>query len=293
MSIRKAVIPAAGFGTRMLPAAKAVPKELLPVLDRPTIQYVVEECAAAGADDVLLVTSRDKKAVEDHFDRSPELESRLAAAGKGALLASVVELAAKVKVHAVRQAEQRGLGDAVYQAKRHVGDQPFLCLLGDTIFSGGEPPARQIIDAYRRVGTSVIGLEEVPAEKVSRYGIVGGAAAGEGLFKLDTLVEKPSPQSAPSRMAVAARYLLTPAIFECLERTEPGKGGEVQLTDALRLLLKREPIHGVVLHAKRHDIGNPVDWLKTNLLFASRDPATWAVLRPMIESLLSADRTGR
>ena len=293
MSIKKAVIPAAGFGTRMLPAAKAVPKELLPVLDRPTIQYVVEECAAAGADDVLLVTSRDKKAVEDHFDRSPELEARLAAVGKAALLASVSELAAKVKVHAVRQAEQRGLGDAVYQAKRHVGEEPFLCLLGDTIFSGGEPPARQIIDAYRRVGTSVIGLEEVPAEKVSRYGIVGGTAVGEELFKLDTLVEKPSPESAPSRMAVAARYLLTPAIFECLERTEPGKGGEVQLTDALRLLLKREPIHGVVLHAKRHDIGNPVDWLKTNLLFASRDPATWEALRPMIESLLSADRTGR
>jgi UTP--glucose-1-phosphate uridylyltransferase len=289
MSIKKAVIPAAGFGTRMLPAAKAVPKELLPVLDRPTIQYVVEECAAAGADDVLLVTSRDKKALEDHFDRSPELEARLAAGGKQALLASVNELAGKVKVHSVRQAEQRGLGDAVYQAKRHVGNEPFLCLLGDAIFSDGEPPARQLIDAYRRVGTSVIGLEEVPAEKVSRYGIVGGASTGDGLFKLDVLVEKPSPQSAPSRMAVAARYLLTPAIFECLEETRPGKGGEIQLTDALQLLLKREPIHGVVLRARRHDIGNPVDWLKTNLLFASRDAATWAALRPMIESLLAND----
>src|SRR5688500_5074436 len=177
MNIKKAVIPAAGFGTRMLPAAKAVPKELLPVLDRPTIQYVVEECAAAGADDVLLVTSRDKKALEDHFDRSPELEARLSAGGKQALLGSVNELAGKVKIHSVRQAEQRGLGNAVYQAKRHVGDEPFHCLLGDAIFSDGDPPARQLIDAYRRVGTSVIGLEEVPAEKVSRYGIVGGASA--------------------------------------------------------------------------------------------------------------------
>src|SRR3954464_7194138 len=179
MNVRKAVIPAAGFGTRMLPAAKAVPKEMLPVLDRPTIQYVVEEAADAGADDVLLVTSRDKKAVEDHFDRSPELEQRLAAGGKAALLASVEALAAKVKVHSVRQPSQRGLGDAVNQARRHVGDEPFLCLLGDTIFStpagsAGPLPSRQLVDAWREFGTSVIGLEEVPPEKVSRYGVVGG-----------------------------------------------------------------------------------------------------------------------
>ncbi len=287
--IKKAVIPAAGFGTRMLPAAKAVPKELLPVLDRPTIQYVVEECVAAGIDDLLLITSRDKRAIEDHFDRNAELEARLAAAGKLALLASVTALATRLKIHAVRQAEQRGLGDAVYQAKRHVGDSPFLCLLGDTIFStfenGAEPPAKQLVDAYEKVGTAVIGLEEVPAEKVSRYGIVGGAPVGDGLIRIDRLVEKPSIDSAPSRMAVAARYLLTPTIFAALEQTPPGKGGEVQLTDALQRLLEREPIHGVVLSARRHDIGNPVDWLKTNLLFASRDPETWAALAPMLAAL--------
>jgi UTP--glucose-1-phosphate uridylyltransferase len=291
MDIRKAVIPAAGFGTRMLPAAKAVPKELLPVLDRPTIQYVVEECAAAGIDDVLLVTSRDKKAVEDHFDRSPELEQRLAAGGKESLLAGVNELIAKVKIHATRQPTQRGLGDAVNQARRHVGGQPFLCLLGDTIFSGeGDSPARQLADAYREFGSSIIGLEEVPAEKVSRYGVVGGTAVRDGVLRLDTLVEKPSVQDAPSRFAIAARYVLTPAIFECLDATPPGKGGEIQLTDALRLLLEREPIYGVVLRAKRHDIGNPVDWLKTNLLYAARDPKTWDALRPMVESLLAAKR---
>ena len=382
MAVRKAVIPAAGFGTRMLPAAKAVPKELLPVLDRPTVQYVVEEAAAAGADDVLLVTSRDKKAVEDHFDRSPELEQRLAAGGKEALLAGVNALAARVKVHSVRQATQRGLGDAVNQARRHVGSEPFLCLLGDTIFStppdraapaqsppaasaslkglplgrvlttlglvteqqvsdalrrqketggkigealvslgylrrdqieaalaaqrgegapppaaigvhsasllNGPLPAEQLVAAYREFGTSVIGLEEVPPEKVSRYGVVGGRTVRDGVVRVETLVEKPSPQSAPSRMAIAARYVLTPAVFDCLDRTATGKGGEVQLTDALRLLVDREPVHGVLLHARRHDIGNPVDWLRTNLLYASRDPEVWESLRPTLESLLRA-----
>jgi UTP--glucose-1-phosphate uridylyltransferase len=290
MELKKAVIPAAGFGTRMLPAAKAVPKELLPVLDRPTIQYVVEEAAAAGADDVLLVTSRDKRSIEDHFDRSPELEQRLAAGGKRGLLASVYALGAMVKVHSVRQPSQQGLGDAVNQARRHVGNEPFLCLLGDAVFStpakGPALPSLQLVEAYREFGTSVIGLEEVPLEKVSRYGVVGGTVIREGVLRLDTLVEKPAPESAPSRFAIAARYVLTPAIFDCLDRTPPGKGGEIQLTDALRLLLEREPIHGVVLRATRHDIGNPVDWLRTNLVFAARDPATWAALRPLLEQLL-------
>lgn len=288
MMIRKAVIPAAGFGTRMLPAAKAVPKELLPVLDRPTIQYIVQEAADAGIDDVLLVTSRDKRAVEDHFDRSAELEQRLAAAGKQALLASLNTLMSRVKVHSVRQPAQRGLGDAVNQARRHVGDESFLCLLGDAVFSGapGALPAGQLFDAHREFGGTIIGLEEVPAEKVSRYGVVGGQFVRDGVLRLDALVEKPSPQDAPSRFAIAARYVLTPGIFDCLDATPPGTGGEVQLTDALRLLLSREPIHGVVLRARRHDIGNPVDWLKTNLVFAARDPQTWASLRPLIELLM-------
>ncbi len=291
MTISKVVIPAAGFGTRMLPAAKAVPKELLPILDKPTIQYVVEEAAAAGLDDVLLVTSRDKTAIENHFDRAPELEARLAASGKGELLAPLLALIAKVKIHAVRQAEQKGLGDAVYQAKRHVGEEPFVCMLGDTIFStfaaDAVAPASQLVAAYERVGTSIIGLEEVPAAKVSRYGIVGASDAGSGgLLRIDQLVEKPDPASAPSRLAIAARYLLTPAIFRCIEQTRPGKGGEIQLTDALQLLLQREPIHGVVLTARRHDIGNPIDWLKTNLAFAARgDRATWAALRETLDAL--------
>ena len=275
----------------MLPAAKAVPKEMLPILDRPTIQYVVEECADAGVDDVLLVTSRDKPALENHFSRNPELEQRLAAGGRADLLASVERLVARVKVDSVVQPTQRGLGDAVLQARRHVGDEPFLCLLGDAVFSGGSSlPARQLVEAYREFGTSVIGLEEVPPEKVERYGVAGGTVIREGVIEIDTLVEKPSRDAAPSRLAVAARYVLTPAIFKCLERTPPGKGGEVQLTDAIRLLLEREAVHGVVLSARRHDIGNPIDWLKTNLVFASRDPATWAEVAPLLRELLDVDR---
>lgn len=286
--ITKTVIPVAGFGTRMLPAAKAVPKELLPILDKPTVQYVVEEAAAGGVNDALLVTSRDKRAIEDHFDRAGELEQRLKAGNKDALLASVNELMAKVKVHAVRQPEQRGLGDAVNQARRHVGNETFVCQLGDTIFSGGTPPVRQLVDAYAKLGTAVIGVEEVPAEKVSRYGIVGGVEVSPGVMRIERLVEKPSQQEAPSRLAIAARYVLTPAIFDCLDQTTPGKGGEIQLTDALQLLLKREPIHAVVLSAKRHDIGNPVDWLKTNLLFASRDESLWDQITPLLRQLLKS-----
>jgi UTP--glucose-1-phosphate uridylyltransferase len=286
MTPTKAIIPAAGFGTRMLPAAKAVPKELLPILDRPTIQYVVEEAADAGIDDVLLITSRDKRAIEDHFDRNAELEQRLAAGNKSALLESLGALAERVKLHSVRQPEQRGLGDAVLQARRHVGDAPFLCLLGDTIFSGPVLPSAQLLAAYRRHGTAIIGLEQVPPEKVDRYGIVGGERLADGSIRIDTLVEKPPKDQAPSRLAIAARYLLTPAIFDCLGRTTPGKGGEIQLTDALKLLIEREPLHGVVLQSQRHDIGNPVDWLKTNLLYAANDPALWPQLSPLLRSLL-------
>jgi UTP--glucose-1-phosphate uridylyltransferase len=287
--IRHAVIPAAGLGTRMLPAAKAVPKELLPVLDRPTIQYVVEEASAGGIDDVLLVTSRSKRAIKDHFDADPELAARLAQGGKQDLLRSIDVLTAQVRVSAVDQPRQRGLGDAVYQARDHLGSaEAFVCLLGDTIFSGDPLPAAQLVRAHRELGTTLIGLEEVPAERVGRYGIVDGEVdAASGIVRVRGLVEKPSPEQAPSRLAIAARYVLTPKIFECIERTVPGKGGEVQLTDALRLLLEDgEPIHGIILGARRHDIGNPIDWLRTNLLFAARDRAVWEQIAPLVERLL-------
>ena len=287
--IRKAVIPAAGLGTRMLPAAKAVPKELLPVLDRPAIQYVVEECAAAGVADVLLVTGRGKSAIEDHFDRHGELEARLAAGGptKRALLASLDALMARVTITSVRQPEQKGLGDAVLRAKGHVGDEPFLCLLGDAIFSGSPAPAEQLLAAHAAHGGSVIGLEEVPAEKVDRYGIVGGELIDDSVLRATAIVEKPAVAEAPSRLAIAARYVLSPSIFAYLEKTPPGRGGEVQLTDAIRRMMADEPVFAVVLKAKRHDVGDRVDWLKTNLHFARRDEALWADLAPLLRELLA------
>jgi UTP--glucose-1-phosphate uridylyltransferase len=280
--ITKAVIPAAGFGTRMLPAAKSVPKELLPVIDRPVIQYVVEEAAAGGVTDVILVSNPEKRAVEQHFQPSPSLENRLKQTGKQQLLASIEQLMSKIRISAVDQLEQRGLGHAVLQAKSRIGNEPFICLLGDTIFSGDPLPVRQLQDAYQKFGTAIIGLEQVAPEKVDRYGIVGGETVADGVLKLTTLVEKPPRDQAPSNYAIAARYLLTPTIFECLEQTPPGKGGEIQLTDALKLLLTREPIHGVVLTARRHDIGNPLDWLRTNLLFAKRDAVLWKQLEQLL-----------
>ena len=284
--IRKAVIPAAGFGTRMLPAAKAVPKELLPVLDRPAIQYVVEEAAAAGVDDVLLIVSRHKRAIEDHFDRDGELESRLKSGGRMELLASLNALAAKVKIHSVRQAEMRGLGDAMNHARRFAAGQPVLCMLGDAIFSGPKLPAAELIAAHEKFKTSVIGLEEVPLEKTERYGIVSGPMIEEGVLRIESVVEKPPRGSTPSRLAIAGRYLLTPDIYDCLDQTPPGGGGEIQLTDALRRLLKCGAVHGIVLSARRHDIGDLADWLATNLIFAAGDINLWSKLAPMVRSLL-------
>jgi UTP--glucose-1-phosphate uridylyltransferase len=275
----------------MLPAAKAVPKEMLPILDKPTIQYVVEEAAAAGVCDVAIVTSREKKSIEDHFDRFPELESRLEHSGKESYLQSINDLMNAVRICSIRQREQRGLGHAVLQAREHVGSEPFLCLLGDTIFSGADiSPAQQLIDAYESLGTAVIGLQQVQPEKVERYGIVAGEPMEDGLLRITDLVEKPRKEKAPSNLAIAARYLLTPGILACLDLVEPGKGGEIQLTDAIKLLLSREPVHGVVLKSMRHDIGDPAEWLKTNLIFASRNDTMWSALAPTIQSLASTSR---
>ena len=288
----KAVIPAAGLGTRMLPAAKAVAKELLPVLDKPTIQYVVEEAAAGGIRDVLLISSPAKRAVERHFQADRELDDRLARGGKGELLDSLRSLMARVRVHAVDQPQQLGLGDAVRHARAFVGGEPFLCMLGDAIFRGEPTPGKQLTEAYRELGTAVIGVEHVAAEKVERYGIIGGVEVRPGVWKLDRIVEKPPVASAPSRLAVAARYVLTPAIFDCLDRVTPGSGGEIQLTDAIQLLIARgEAVHAVVLSAARHDIGSPIDWLKTNLAFAARDAKVWEQIAPLVRGLL--DESGR
>jgi UTP--glucose-1-phosphate uridylyltransferase len=289
--IYKAVIPAAGFGTRMLPAARAVPKEMLPILDRPTIQLVVEEAAAAGVSDVVLITSRQKSALIQHFRPNVEIESRLDRTGRRELLASVDDLMRRVKVSEVDQPEQLGLGDAVRQARGAVGGEPFLCMLGDAVFAGEPTPARQLVEAHARFGGTVVGVERVPAEKVSRYGIVAGHEVAPGVLRVTKLVEKPHPADAPSDLAIAGRYLLSPAVFDSIDAIAPGAGGEIQLTDALQLLLAREPVHAVVLAAARHDIGNPTDWLRANLAFAARRPEIWTGIAPMLRELLATTTT--
>lgn len=284
--IKKAIIPAAGLGTRMLPAAKAIPKEMLPVVDRPAIQRVVEECATAGATDVLLITSREKRAIEDHFDRNLELERRLEASKRLGLLDSVTELMKKVALHAIRQPEQRGLGDAVRWAESYVGNDPFLCLLGDAVFLGEPSPCQELIQIHNELGGSVIGLEVVPEEKVSRYGIVIGNEIRPGVVRITDLKEKPKASETPSRLAIAARYLLEPQVFEHLRTTKPGKGGEIQLTDAIVEMAKNGVVHGVLLKSRRYDIGNPADWLMTNLAFARENEAFWRELNPKLQGVM-------
>jgi len=283
--IRKAVIPAAGFGTRMLPAAKAVPKELLPVLDKPTIQYVVEECVAAGITHICLIVSPDKPALQQHFAPAEALEARLREAGKESLLSSVTLLRERAKIDVVQQTEQLGLGHAVLCAREWVGDEPFACLLGDTIFSGSVTPTTELVRQFQSAGTSVIGLERVAPERVSRYGIVDGNWIKPNLLDIKRLIEKPATARLP--LAIAARYALSPGIFDCLERTPRGKGGEIQLTDAINRLTESQPVHGLVVTGRRHDIGNPTDWLITNLLFARRDARLWSA----IQFALRADDT--
>ena len=264
----KAVIPAAGLGTRFLPATKAQPKEMLPVYDKPTIQYVIEESVNSGVDDILIVTGKGKRSIEDHFDRSFELEHHLKTKGKEDFLKEIEYISELADIHFIRQKKQKGLGDAIYCAKKHVGNDPFVVMLGDTITKDKVPCTKQLIDIYNKYGKSVISLEEVPDEKVERYGIIGGEEIEENIYKIDKLVEKPPLRVAPSNLAIMGRYVLTPDIFDCIEDVEPGYGGEIQLTDALS---KLDEIYGQVFLGESYDIGNRIDWLKTSLKFALDD----------------------
>ena len=264
----KAVIPAAGLGTRFLPATKAQPKEMLPVYDKPTIQYVIEESVNSGVDDILIVTGKGKRSIEDHFDRSFELEHHLKTKGKEDFLKEIEYISDLADIHFIRQKKQKGLGDAIYCAKKHVGDNPFVVILGDTITKDKVPCTKQLIDIYEKYGKSVIALEEVPDEKVERYGIIGGEEIEDSIYKIDKLVEKPPLSVAPSNLAIMGRYVLTPDIFDHIENVEPGYGGEIQLTDALS---KLDEIYGQVFKGESFDIGNRIDWLKTSLIFALED----------------------
>lgn len=269
MEVTKAVIPAAGFGTRFLPVTKAQPKEMMPVLDKPTIQYVVEEAVESGIDDILIITGRGKQAIERHFDKSYELEAELAATGKQDRLDRVQEIADLADIHYVRQKERDGLGDAVLYARKHVGDEPFALLLGDTIIESTTPCTETLTAVAEDHETSTLSLERVPWEQVSAYGVadVEGVESTAASFPVDDFVEKPPSEKAPSNFAITGRYVLTPEVFDILEQTQKGVGDELQLTDAIR---KLEGVRGVELNGDRYDIGNIPSWLQANIEMALR-----------------------
>ena len=275
--VTKAVVPAAGLGTRFLPATKATPKEMLPIVDKPAIQYVLEEAVAADLHDVLMITGRNKRSIEDHFDRAYELEEALEAKGDAERLRSVREPSNLAQVHYVRQGEPRGLGHAVLCAKAHVGDSPFAVLLGDDLIESADL-LRRMIEVRHRYGGSVVALMEVEPEQVSLYGCAGIEPTDEDdVVAVTDLVEKPSPEQAPSRWAIIGRYICDPAIFPVLHETPPGRGGEIQLTDALRELARRGPgdggtVHGVLFRGHRYDTGNKADYIRTVVDFACRRP---------------------
>ncbi|CAN5185501.1 UTP--glucose-1-phosphate uridylyltransferase GalU [soil metagenome] len=266
--VRTAVIPAAGLGTRFLPATKAQPKEMLAVLDRPAIQYVVEEAAAAGLDDLLIVTSRDKSAIEDHFDRMPELEAALAAKDKTEALKAVTAVAELARVHYVRQGEAQGLGHAVGMAADHVGDAPFAVLLPDDLMVDDAALLKGMLAAQAEHGGSVVALKRVPPEEISAYGCPRVEPVDGALVRIAEIVEKPEPEEAPSDLAVTGRYVLSPGIFDALSNVTPGKGGEIQLTDALALLGETEPVYGWIFTEGRHDVGTPLDHLRASIELA-------------------------
>ena len=271
--IRKAIIPAAGLGTRFLPATKAQPKEMLPIVDKPTIQYIIEEAIASGIEEILVITGRSKKSIEDHFDRNVELEMELEKSGKTELLDLVRDISDMVDIHYIRQKEPRGLGHAIYCAKTFVGDEPFAILLGDDVVYNEEKPClKQLIDCYNEYRTSVLGVQTVPQENVSKYGIVDGKHIEGRVYKVKGLVEKPSPEEAPSNVAILGRYIVTPRIFDKLENTKPGKGGEIQLTDALLELMSEEAMYAYDFEGRRYDVGDKLGFLEATVEYALRRP---------------------
>lgn len=265
MAVRKAVIPAAGLGTRFLPATKAQPKEMLPIVDTPIIQYVVEEATNSGIEDLLIVTGRGKRAIEDHFDRSFELEYFLRKNGKSEELNGIKDISTLANIYFIRQKEPLGLGHAVLQARRHIGNEPFAVLLGDELFFSHTPALKQVMDYHDQLGGSVVAVREVPRQDVSRYGIVDGKQIGEGIYEVTGLVEKPDPDQAPSNLAIVGRYILEPAIFDILSYLQPGANGEIQLTDALDQLRTTSKVYACTLEATRYDVGEKLGFLQATV----------------------------
>lgn len=292
--IRKAVIPAAGFGTRFLPETKAMPKEMLPIVDKPTIQYIVEEIKASGIEQILIISGHAKRAIEDHFDSSPELEQHLYESGKMDLLKEVRQVAS-VKIHYTRQQYMRGLGDAILCAKEFMDGEPFGVILGDdVVYNGsGEPALKQLISQYDKTGGTIIGCQLVRPEQVSSYGIINGTPTeNPDLLKVKNMIEKPSIEEAPSRFAALGRYVITPEVFKILEQTKPGKGGEIQLTDALRVMAKNGNVYAYNFKGKRYDTGNKLGYLKATVEFALRRDDIGPEFRQYLKSLLMDNKIG-
>lgn len=268
----KVVIPAAGLGIRFLPATKAQPKEMLPVVDKPAIQYVVEEAVASGMTDIIIITGRGKRAIEDHFDKSYELEHKLRESGNSEALAEIQRIASMADIFYIRQKEQLGLGHAILCAKKHVGNEPFAVMLGDDIVVNEKPCIGQLVDTHEETKATVVGVEQVPKSRISRYGVIKGKRVRNELYKIEDVVEKPSPEEAPSDLAIIGRYVFRPEIFSYLERISPGKGGEYQLTDAMRLLCRKSDMYGLRFKGRRYDIGSKADWVRATIeLSLTRD----------------------
>jgi len=271
--IRKAIIPAAGLGTRFLPATKAQPKEMLPIVDKPTIQYIIEEAIDSGIEEILIITGRNKKCIEDHFDKSVELEMELNKNNKKELLELVKDISEMVDIHYIRQKEPKGLGHAIRCAKTFVGNEPFAILLGDDVVYNEEKPClKQLIDCYNEYKTTILGVQTVPRNDVNKYGIVDGIVVEDRVCKVKGLVEKPSIEQSPSNTAILRRYIVTPRIFDILDNTKPGKGNEIQLTDALLELIKEEAMYAYNFEGRRYDVGDKLGFLKATVEFALRKP---------------------
>ncbi|WNS75110.1 UTP--glucose-1-phosphate uridylyltransferase GalU [Bacillus sp. DTU_2020_1000418_1_SI_GHA_SEK_038] len=283
--IKKAVIPAAGLGTRFLPATKAQPKEMLPIVDKPTIQYIIEEAVESGIEDIIIVTGRSKRAIEDHFDKSVELEMLLERTGKHDMLEVVENISNLVDIHYVRQKEPLGLGHAVLCAKKFIGNEPFAVLLGDDIVDSEVPALKQMINQYNEVHSSILGCNEVPRSEVNKYGIVNYSEKSGDLYKVESLVEKPAIEEAPSTQAIVGRYILSPAIFELLEEVAPDKKGEIQLTDAIDRLLGKESIYSYILQGKRYDVGDKFGFLQASIDYALKRPDLKDKLEAYIKQL--------
>ncbi|MCB2298245.1 UTP--glucose-1-phosphate uridylyltransferase GalU [Clostridium tagluense] len=268
MRVRKAIIPAAGLGTRFLPATKALPKEMLPIVDKPTMQYIIEEAVEAGIEEILVITGRNKKSIEDHFDKSVELELELENKHKDDLLKQVRDISNMVNIHFIRQKEPKGLGDAINCARAFVGNEPFAVMLGDDIVDAATPCLKQLMDCFEENNATILGVQEVELENVNKYGIVDGIKISDRVYKVNDLVEKPQVDIAPSNVAILGRYIITPEIFDILDNTKPGKGGEIQLTDALKTLIAEQDMYAYIFEGRRYDVGDKLGFLEATVEFA-------------------------